>query len=193
MLNIVLKPGTLSFLWNYFYFWYDMNSNTKTSSLLQFFGILCLSICCSVTVFAQRSDSVANSSRYKRIVKTPQIRGDVPSYKPAYMPGSSFTPYSSASSAKQIVKADKNLSVVRVFPNPVDDQINLTIRLERESNLTVKIMDLLGNEVVTLFNERLSAGEQTKTFNIPTRLNSGIYFLRFLSGSETIVKRISVL
>lgn len=82
---------------------------------------------------------------------------------------------------------------MRVYPNPVDDQINLTIRLERESNLTIKIMDLLGNEVVTLSNERLSAGEQTKTFTIPNRLNSGIYFLRFVAGSETIVKRISVL
>jgi len=54
-------------------------------------------------------------------------------------------------------------------------------------------MDLLGNEVVTLSNERLSSGEQTKTFTIPNRLNSGIYFLRIVTGSETVVKRISVL
>ncbi|PIG99626.1 hypothetical protein CS542_05140 [Pedobacter sp. IW39] len=39
-------------------------------------------------------------------------------------------------------------------------------------------MDLLGNEVVTLSNERLSAGEQTKTFTIPNRLNSG--FISFV-------------
>ncbi|KEQ30415.1 hypothetical protein N180_14830 [Pedobacter antarcticus 4BY] len=153
-----------------------------------------MSVLCSVSVFAQRSDSIANNAKYKRIVKTPQIKGDVPSYKPSYMPGSSFNPNNSVvSSNKQNGKQDKILSVMRVYPNPVDDQINLTIRLERESNLTIKIMDLLGNEVVTLSNERLSAGEQTKTFTIPNRLNSGIYFLRFVAGSETVVKRISVL
>ncbi|WP_074589200.1 T9SS type A sorting domain-containing protein [Pedobacter antarcticus] len=153
-----------------------------------------MSVLCSVSVFAQRSDSISNNAKYKRIVKTPQIKGDVPSYKPSYMPGSSFNPNNSVvSSNKQNGKQDKILSVMRVYPNPVDDQINLTIRLERESNLTIKIMDLLGNEVVTLSNERLSAGEQTKTFTIPNRLNSGIYFLRFVAGSETVVKRISVL
>jgi hypothetical protein len=91
------------------------------------------------------------------------------------------------------IKQDKILVVTKVFPNPVDDQINLTYRLDRESMVSIKIMDLLGNEVVTLSNERSPAGEQTKTFIIPNRLNSGIYFLRIVAGPETIVKRISVL
>lgn len=154
-----------------------------------------MSVLTSTSVFAQRSDSSNNSSRYKRYVKTPLIKGDVPSYRPSYLPGSNLTPYSAVISHSRPVagKQDKILSVIKVYPNPVDDQINLTLRLERESNLSIKIMDLLGNEVVTLSNERLSAGEQTKTFTIPNRLNSGIYFLRFVAGSETIVKRISIL
>ena len=136
----------------------------------------------------------ADDAKYKRIIKTPQIKGDVPSYRPNYSTGSTFTPYSSATShGKNGVKADKILSVLKLYPNPVDDQINLVIRLERDANISIKVMDLLGNEVVTLANERLSSGEQTKTFTIPNRLNSGIYFLRIVTGSETVVKRISVL
>ncbi|MNU00497.1 hypothetical protein D3C86_1825280 [compost metagenome] len=65
--------------------------------------------------------------------------------------------------------------------------------MDRESNLSVKIMDLLGNEIVTLANERIPAGEQTKSYTIPNRLNAGIYFLKIMSGNETVVKRISVL
>ena len=147
----------------------------------------------SAPVFAQRQDSTNTNTRYKRFVKTPQIKGDVPSYKPSYVPASSS--YNSVLNHNKPggTKGDKILSVMRVYPNPVDDQINFVLRLERESNISIKIMDLLGNEVVTLSNERLSAGEQTKTFTIPNRLNSGIYFLRFVAGSETIVKRISVL
>lgn len=169
-----------------------MDTKTKTVSLIYLICIFCISLCCATTVFAQRADSI---SKYKRIVRTPQIRGDVPSYKPSYLPGSTFTPYNSLLSHGRSGngRPDKILSVLKVYPNPVDDQINLTVRLERESNLSIKIMDLLGNEVVTLSNERLSAGEQTKTFTIPNRLNSGIYFLRFVAGSETVVKRISIL
>jgi len=172
-----------------------MNTKTQTVSLIYLICIICISVLCGAPVFAQRSDSISNSSKYKRILKTPQIKGEVPSYKPNYTPGSNFTPYTSISSHTKpgSAKTDKILSVLRVYPNPVDDQINFIIRLERESNISIKIMDLLGNEVVTLSNERLSAGEQTKTFTIPNRLNSGIYFLRFVAGSETIVKRISVL
>jgi len=169
-----------------------MNTKTKTFSLLYVICILCICVFGSASVFAQRSDS---TSRYKRIVKTPQIKGDVPSYRPNYNSGSSLTPYNPLLSHSRSGngKPDKILSVLRVYPNPIDDQINLILRLERESNISIKIMDLLGNEVVTLSNERLSAGEQTKTFTIPNRLNSGIYFLRFVAGSETVVKRISVL
>lgn len=150
-------------------------------------------MCFSASVFAQRQDSTGTNTRYKRFVKTPQIKGDVPSYKPSYVPAASS--YNSVLNHNKtgVGRADKILSVMRVYPNPVDDQINFVLRLERESNISIKIMDLLGNEVVTLSNERLSAGEQTKTFTIPNRLNSGIYFLRFVAGSETIVKRISVL
>lgn len=171
-----------------------MNTKTKTVSSLYLLCIICIGIFCCSSVSAQRSDSITNSSKYKRIIKTPQIKGDVPTYKPTYMPGTNFTPYNSLlSHNKNGGKADKVLSVLKVYPNPVDDQINVVIRLEREANIAVKVMDLLGNEVVTLANERLASGEQTKTYTIPNRLNSGIYFLRIVTGSETVVKRISVL
>lgn len=170
-----------------------MNTKLKTISSLYLLCILCMGIFCSSDVFGQRSDSVSNNSKYKRIVKTPQIKGDVPTYRPSYTPGSTFTPYSSLVSHSKNGKPDKVLSVSKVYPNPVDDQVNVVLRLERESNISIKIMDLLGNEVVTLANERMSSGEQTKTYTIPNRLNSGIYFLRIVTGSETVVKRISVL
>ncbi|WP_285058607.1 T9SS type A sorting domain-containing protein [Pedobacter ginsengisoli] len=150
----------------------------------------------SLSVFAQKPDSSINSIRSKRINKTPQIKASVPSYRPKY--GLGFIQYSDLiSSAKTIpqnpAKAEKILTVLKVYPNPVDDQINLILRLDRESNLSVKVMDLLGNEVVTLSNERIQSGEQTKNYTIPNRLNTGIYFLKIVAGAETVVKRISVL
>ena len=156
--------------------------------------IICMSVLCSVSVFGQKSDSLSVGIRSKKINKTPQIKANVPTYKPKFSVG--YIPYNDLVSGNKNAnspKQDKILSVLKVYPNPVDDQINIILRMDRESNLSVKIMDLLGNEIVTLANERIPAGEQTKSYTIPNRLNSGIYFLKIMSGSETIVKRISVL
>lgn len=88
---------------------------------------------------------------------------------------------------------DKILNNVKVYPNPVSDRLNLSYSINKDSNVTIKIMDVLGNEVTTLFTERLSAGEQASSFSIASRLNSGFYFIRVSVGSEIITKRISVL
>ncbi len=87
---------------------------------------------------------------------------------------------------------DKVLNNVKVYPNPVADQLNLTYQVSKEANVTIKIMDVLGNEVVTLLSQRQSAGEKISSFDISSRLNSGFYFIRLIVGNETVVKRISV-
>ncbi|SHF83037.1 T9SS type A sorting domain-containing protein [Pedobacter caeni] len=170
-----------------------MNRKLRIALLLNILCIICMSVFCSLSVFAQKSDSTISNVRAKKIYKTPQIKANVPTYKPRSTFG--YIPYNDVTSTKTAsnIKQDKILTVSKVYPNPVSDQINLILRLDRESNLSVKIMDLLGNEVVTLSNERIPSGEQTKSYTIPNRLNSGIYFLKISSGSETIVKRISVL
>ncbi len=88
---------------------------------------------------------------------------------------------------------DKILNNVKVYPNPVTDQLNLTYAVSKESIVTIMIMDVLGNEVATLFSERLSAGQQNNSFNIASKLSSGFYFVRINVGAETVIKRISVL
>ena len=97
------------------------------------------------------------------------------------------------SAIKKDDDGEKILNNVKVFPNPVADQLNLTYNINKDSNVIIKIMDLLGNEVITLLNQRISAGEQTNSFSLSSRLNSGFYFIRFIVGNETVIKRISVL
>lgn len=91
------------------------------------------------------------------------------------------------------IQDDKILSNVKVYPNPVSDQLNVNYFVSKDINITIKIMDFLGNEVVTLLSQRIASGEQNNTFNISSKLNSGLYFIRFIAGNETIIKRISVL
>jgi len=89
--------------------------------------------------------------------------------------------------------SDKVLNNVKVYPNPVSDQLNLSYSIAKDSNVTIKIMDVLGNEITTLLTERLTAGDQANSFNIASRLSSGFYFIRVSIAGEIITKRISVL
>ncbi|NEU07777.1 T9SS type A sorting domain-containing protein [Flavihumibacter sp. R14] len=88
---------------------------------------------------------------------------------------------------------NKILNNVKVYPNPVTDQLNLTYLVSKDSNVTIMIMDVLGNEVTTLYSERVQAGQQNHSFSIASKLTSGFYFVRLIVGTETVIKRISVL
>lgn len=120
------------------------------------------------------------------------VRIKITPFKPSY---TKTTPLASAPAAKSsaVVSDLKILSNVKVYPNPVADHLNLSYVVNKESNVTIKIMDILGNEITTLLSQRLAAGEQVNSFPIDSRLNTGYYFLRFIVGNETIIKRISIL
>jgi hypothetical protein len=93
----------------------------------------------------------------------------------------------------QVVEIQKPIDNVKIYPNPISNQLNLSYTLSKDYTVTVKILDVLGNEVATLLSQKISAGEQVNSFNLTSKLNSGIYFIRIIAGSESIIKRISVL
>ncbi|AMR34304.1 hypothetical protein A0256_24045 [Mucilaginibacter sp. PAMC 26640] len=88
---------------------------------------------------------------------------------------------------------DKLLSNVQVYPNPVNDILNVKYTVSRGAFVNVKIMDVLGNDVLTVFSQRVDVGEQNVTYNLNSKLTRGFYFLRINVGTESINKRISVL
>ncbi len=95
--------------------------------------------------------------------------------------------------AKPDPSTEKVLNDVKVYPNPVGSQLNLTYRISKDANVTIKVMDVLGGEIAVLFSKQLPAGEQSNSFPTPSNLSSGgIYFLQIIAGDETIIKRISV-
>ena|SRR5579862_9223695 len=106
-------------------------------------------------------------------------------------------PLKPASTSSQKVSVarpdDKLLTEVQVYPNPITDQINIKYTLSRSALVTIKVMDVLGNELITLVSQRLSSGEQIYTYSINNKLQRGFYFIRVVAGTESVIKRISVL
>jgi hypothetical protein len=88
---------------------------------------------------------------------------------------------------------DRLLSNVQVSPSTITDQINLKYTISRNTNVTIKIMDVLGNNVATLFSQRVEPGDQKFTYYLNNKLTSGFYFIRMVVGTESVIKRISIL
>jgi len=89
-------------------------------------------------------------------------------------------------------QSEKLITNVKVFYNPVADQILLNFKLARQSTVGIKMMDALGNEVLNLMNGKLDEGQQNLAFEANAKLATGIYFVRVNSGTEVVVKRMSV-
>jgi len=90
------------------------------------------------------------------------------------------------------VESEKLIQNVKVFYNPVAEQIVLNFKLSKQSTVSVKMMDALGNEVLNLMNGKLDEGQQNLAFEANGKLTTGIYFVRVNSGAEVVVKRMSV-
>jgi len=95
-------------------------------------------------------------------------------------------------SAHAAPEQDRLINTVKVFYNPVADQVNISFRLAKQNSVTIKVMDALGNEVLQLLNTSLESGNQNLSFDASGKLTAGFYFVRVISGSETVVKRISI-
>ncbi|MBC7615978.1 MAG: T9SS type A sorting domain-containing protein [Pedobacter sp.] len=169
-----------------------MGSISKIAFFLSFLCIFCIGGLFGSAVFAQKIDSskISLKPKPKIVSRVPVIKGSVQTYKPGNI---NFNGTSSSPTSASASKSIKILTVLKLYPNPVSEQLNINLRLEREANLSVKITDPLGNEIITLMNERAPAGEQTKTFTIPNKLNTGIYFVRIVAGGDPKVLKISVL
>ena len=87
---------------------------------------------------------------------------------------------------------DKLLSDVEVGPTPVTNQINFKYVVSRNTNVSIKIMDVLGNDLLNVFQQRVDLGEQKLSYSISNKLSRGFYFVKIVAGTESVIKRISI-
>jgi parallel beta-helix repeat protein len=82
----------------------------------------------------------------------------------------------------------KTYALLQNFPNPFNPSTTIRFELPFSGLVTLKIYDVLGNEIVTLVNEELSADKHETVFN-STRFSSGIYFYQLKAGSFIQTKK----
>ncbi len=78
------------------------------------------------------------------------------------------------------------------YPNPFNPTTQINYSVPRSSFVTLKIYNVLGQEVATLFSGMQKAGNFIAEFNA-SRLASGVYFYRLNAGTFTSVKKMMLL
>ena len=78
------------------------------------------------------------------------------------------------------------------YPNPFNPVTTIKYSIPKSSFVTIKIFNLLGQEVRTLVNEKQKTGEYSIEFNA-SNLASGVYFYSIQAGTYSLTKKMILL
>ncbi|MHB8335839.1 MAG: T9SS type A sorting domain-containing protein [Ignavibacteriaceae bacterium] len=82
-----------------------------------------------------------------------------------------------------------NFTLEQNYPNPFNPTTTINYSVSKTSMVTIKVYDILGNEVASLMNEERPAGRYSVNFNA-SKLASGVYFYRMQAGSFVETKKL---
>jgi len=85
-----------------------------------------------------------------------------------------------------------NFVLQQNFPNPFNPSTTIKFSIPSESFTTLKVYDILGNEIAELVNEQLAAGNYKFNF-AADNLSSGVYFYTIHAGEFTETKKMMLL
>jgi hypothetical protein len=89
--------------------------------------------------------------------------------------------------------APQEFALFQSYPNPFNPSASIQYSLAKDGQVSLKVYNLLGNEVATLVNGRQAAGSYTVPFNTTMgtiNLSSGVYFYRLEAGSFVSTKKL---
>ncbi len=78
------------------------------------------------------------------------------------------------------------------YPNPFNPSTNIRFSLPEANQVTLKVFDMLGQEVVTLVNEFINAGSYEVSFDA-SNLPTGIYTYSITAGDFQSVKKMMLI
>jgi hypothetical protein len=90
------------------------------------------------------------------------------------------------------VSAPTDFALKQNYPNPFNPTTTIDFRIADVRFVSLKVYNVLGNEVATLVNEEKPAGNYTVTFNASS-LSSGTYFYKLQTGSFIETKKMILL
>jgi hypothetical protein len=74
------------------------------------------------------------------------------------------------------------------YPNPFNPVTNIRFSIPKENFVTLKIYNVVGEEIATLVNEEIAAGSYSITWNGEI-LPSGVYYYKITTSNSSMVKK----
>jgi hypothetical protein len=81
-----------------------------------------------------------------------------------------------------------NFTLQQNYPNPFNPSTQITYSIPKLSNVSIKVYDILGQEIATIVNDKKPKGVYTIRWdaqNVPTDL----YFYRLVTGEYELIKK----
>jgi hypothetical protein len=88
-----------------------------------------------------------------------------------------------------INEVNKRALNYEVYPNPMDNQLNIEFNLLEKTTIMGEIFDVGGRKVKTLFSNDYSLGTHKLGFDT-SDLNAGLYFVKITLEGESFTKRV---
>lgn len=79
------------------------------------------------------------------------------------------------------------------YPNPFNPSTKINFAITKNENVSIKVYDMMGREVITLVNQKMGAGKYSTDWTgingNGQKVSSGVYFYRLVTPSYTEVKK----
>lgn len=90
------------------------------------------------------------------------------------------------------VSSPQQFELSQNYPNPFNPATTISYTIPQSSFVTLKVYDIIGNEVATLVNENKEAGRYNVNFDA-SNLSSGIYLYSITAGNFTEVRKMTLI
>jgi hypothetical protein len=94
----------------------------------------------------------------------------------------------STTGVEEVVALPTEFSLSQNYPNPFNPSTSIKFGLPTASNVSLKVYNILGEEVASLVNKAMPAGYNTVTFDA-SKLGTGVYIYRIQAGNFVQVKK----
>jgi len=126
---------------------------------------------CQLVIFVYKGTSANNSAEVQNVIKT----------------GVTTTGIIGINS-----EIPQKFELSQNYPNPFNPTTNIKFALPKSGTTTMKIYDIMGREVMTMFSGFMNAGYYNADLDA-SKLASGIYFYKLESGDFKEVKKMTVI
>ncbi|MGE5811728.1 MAG: T9SS type A sorting domain-containing protein [Ignavibacteria bacterium] len=83
---------------------------------------------------------------------------------------------------------ENNFELFQNYPNPFNSFTVLFFKLNKEEEISIKLYDVMGNYIETIFEGIKSAGDHKLIYNAKS-LSAGVYFYKVNTGEKVMIKK----